>query len=72
MLVGNKSDLETKREVSTEEGQAFADKHGLFFLETSAKTAMNVESAFLETARKIHEGAEKGGLEWGNSSSNYL
>lgn len=69
MLVGNKSDLEGKREVSTEEGQAFAAKHGLFFLETSAKTALNVENAFLETARKIYEATEKGGLEWGNSNS---
>jgi len=72
MLVGNKSDLETKREVSKEEGEAFAKKHDLFFLETSAKTAFNVESAFLETARKIYEATEKGGLEWGNSSQNYL
>ncbi len=74
MLVGNKSDLEAKREVSKEEGEAFAAKNGLFFLETSAKTAVNVEAAFLETARKIYEATEKGGLEWGNSNSgaNYL
>ena len=43
MLIGNKSDLESKREVSREEGEAFAKKHGLFFRETSAKTASNVE-----------------------------
>jgi Ras-related protein Rab-2A len=73
MLVGNKSDLEAKREVSKEEGEAFAAKNGLFFLETSAKTAVNVEAAFLETARKIYEATEKGGLEWGNASgANYL
>jgi small GTP-binding protein len=74
MLVGNKSDLESRREVSREEGEAFAAKNGLFFLETSAKTAVNVEAAFLETARKIYEATEKGGLEWGNSNSgaNYL
>merc|ERR1719270_304071 len=46
MLIGNKSDLENRRQVSTEEGEAFAQKHGLMFLETSAKTAENVEEAF--------------------------
>ena len=54
MLIGNKCDLEV-REVSKEEGQKFAAKHGLIFLETSAKTAQNVEEAFLTTARKIYD-----------------
>jgi hypothetical protein len=54
MLVGNKCDLESKRAVSREEGQAFATQHGLYFLETSAKTAVNVEQAFIDTARSIH------------------
>jgi hypothetical protein len=35
--------MEQKREVTAEEGRAFADKHGLNFLETSAKTAENVD-----------------------------
>ena len=43
LLIGNKSDLKFEREVSTEEGQEFADKHNLIFYETSAKTAHNVE-----------------------------
>lgn len=43
MLIGNKSDLENKRAVSKEEGEAFAKQHGITFLETSAKTAENVE-----------------------------
>jgi Ras-related protein Rab-2A len=42
LLVGNKSDLKRQRAVTFEEGQAFAKKHGLIFLETSAKTADNV------------------------------
>jgi Ras-related protein Rab-2A len=42
-LVGNKKDLENKRQVSFEEGEALANEHGLMFLETSAKTAYNVE-----------------------------
>ena len=54
MLIGNKNDLEHRRAVSTEEGKAFADANGLIFLETSAKTAYNVESAFINTAETIH------------------
>ena len=50
MLVGNKSDLDTRRQVSTEEGQRFAEEHNLIFMETSAKTSANVEAAFLNTS----------------------
>ena len=44
MLIGNKSDLEHRRAVTTKEGEDFAREHNLVFLETSAKTAINVES----------------------------
>jgi len=54
MLIGNKNDLEHRRAVSTEEGKAFAEANNLIFLETSAKTAYNVESAFISTAENIH------------------
>ena len=47
LLIGNKTDLKFEREVTTEEGQEFADKNNLIFFETSAKTAENVESSFL-------------------------
>lgn len=46
MLVGNKSDLRHLRGVSTEDSQAFAEKEGLFFIETSALESTNVEQAF--------------------------
>lgn len=46
--------------MSTEEGETFARENGLFFIETSAKTAQNVEEAFIATARHIHEKIEKG------------
>lgn len=48
MLIGNKADLDSERQVSFEEASAFAEKHGLTFLETSAKTAANVDEAFLK------------------------
>lgn len=43
MLIGNKSDLAHRRAVSTQEGEQFAKDNGLVFMETSAKTAHNVE-----------------------------
>jgi hypothetical protein len=39
----NSSDLEARRDVKKEEGEAFAREQGLIFMETSAKTAANVE-----------------------------
>eukprot|EP01115_Flamella_aegyptia_P007915 TRINITY_DN32870_c0_g1_i1.p1 TRINITY_DN32870_c0_g1~~TRINITY_DN32870_c0_g1_i1.p1 ORF type:complete len:203 (-),score=55.16 TRINITY_DN32870_c0_g1_i1:111-719(-) len=60
MLIGNKSDLEHKRAVTFEEGKKFAEENGLIFRETSAKTASNVEEAFLETANIIFDKMEQG------------
>ena len=53
-LVGNKADVgEHQRQVSEEEGLRFASEYGLLFVEASAKTSVNVETAFIETARVI-------------------
>jgi len=60
MLIGNKCDLEHRRQVSPEEGKKFADENGLMFLETSAKTAHNVEEAFLKPAQEIYLKVQKG------------
>jgi len=60
MLIGNKSDLESRRAVSKEEGEQFAREHNLFYLETSAKTAANVEEAFVSTARDIYDKIQRG------------
>ena len=60
MLIGNKADLESRRQVPTAEGEKFAAEHGLIFMETSAKTAANVEEAFVRTAGRIYENIQKG------------
>ena len=53
LLVGNKSDLESKRAVQTEQAKEFAESLGIEFLETSAKNATNVEKAFHTMASHI-------------------
>jgi small GTP-binding protein len=54
IVVGNKCDLED-RQVSTEDGKQLAEKQGLIFLETSAKTNLNIETAFQELSKKLIE-----------------
>jgi GTPase KRas protein len=47
ILVGNKCDEASEREVLEEEGAALARQFGCEFIETSAKTAQNVEHLFM-------------------------
>ncbi|PHT79527.1 Ras-related protein RABA4a [Capsicum annuum] len=53
MLIENKTDLEDQRFVSTKDAKEFAQKEGLFFLETSVMEARNVEGAFLTVLTEI-------------------
>ena len=63
------SDLEARREVKKEEGEAFAREHGLIFMETSAKTAANVEEAFIGTAKEIYQKIQEGVFDINNEVS---
>lgn len=46
ILIGNKSDLNDKREVSVEEGESLAREYNVPFMETSAKDSVNVDNLF--------------------------
>ncbi|CAJ2658137.1 unnamed protein product [Trifolium pratense] len=58
----------TRRAVSTEEGEQFAKEHGLIFMEASAKTAQNVEEAFIKTAGTIYKKIQDGVFDVSNES----
>ena len=46
LLVGNKSDLDDRRQVSAEEAKARAEQWGVCYVETSAKTRANVDKVY--------------------------
>ncbi len=47
VLVGNKCDLDSQRQVTKEEAEEFANQFGMPFIETSAKASLNVDEAFI-------------------------
>ena len=53
VILGNKCDLEKCRRVPREQGEAIAKEKGIPFLETSAKTNINIEEAFLNISKRI-------------------
>lgn len=63
MLIGNKSDLRHLVAVSTEDGKSFAERESLFFMETSALEATNVENAFSEVLTQIYRIVSKKAME---------
>ncbi|XP_047047885.1 ras-related protein RGP1 [Lolium rigidum] len=73
MLIGNKSDLGTLRAVPTEDAKEFAERESLFFMETSALEATNVENAFTTALTEIYRTVSKKNLianDESNSSGN--
>eukprot|EP01156_Anaeramoeba_ignava_P020886 Anaeramoba_ignava/c17486_g1_i2.p1 GENE.c17486_g1_i2~~c17486_g1_i2.p1 ORF type:complete len:135 (+),score=48.35 c17486_g1_i2:211-615(+) len=46
MLIGNKTDLESLRAITSDSGKKFAEENHLLFIETSAKDTINVDLAF--------------------------
>eukprot|EP00636_Phaeomonas_parva_P012025 CAMPEP_0118876434 /NCGR_PEP_ID=MMETSP1163-20130328/17132_1 /TAXON_ID=124430 /ORGANISM="Phaeomonas parva, Strain CCMP2877" /LENGTH=203 /DNA_ID=CAMNT_0006812043 /DNA_START=45 /DNA_END=656 /DNA_ORIENTATION=+ len=55
ILIGNKCDMEEKREVSRQDGEQLAAMLGIQFFETSAKDDLNVEEAFVTIAREVKD-----------------
>ena len=53
VLVGNKVDLDDQRQVPLDEAQDFANKNSIGFIETSAKTGVNVTEAFESLVKRI-------------------
>lgn len=58
ILVGNKVDLESEREVSSSEGRALAEEWGCPFMETSAKSKTMVDELFAEIVRQMNYAAQ--------------
>jgi len=59
MILGNKCDMNDKRQVSKDRGEQLAIEYGIKFMETSAKASINVEEAFFTLARDIKAKMEK-------------
>ena len=55
-LVGNKSDLQAQRQVSTEEGRVLAQSNGWVFMEVSAKSGENVEECINQWLGQVVDG----------------
>ena len=54
-LIGNKSDLEENRKVTTEAAKTFKDENGIhYFSEASAKNGVNAQEVFIEAAKLLY------------------
>ena len=69
VLVGNKTDLGDKREVSSQMGEEEARKSGAIFMETSAKVGANVKALFRRIAQALPGMEGEGGAAGGESQS---
>lgn len=64
----SKKGAQRRREVTTEEARTFAEREGIMFVETSAKTGLNVTEAFQQAARDIHSKFVAAAAAKGNSA----
>lgn len=55
MLLGNKIDLSSSREVTTEEGKAFAKRYNFLFAEVSALSGQNIQESFGNMVKSVYK-----------------
>ena len=77
VLVGNKIDLEDKRQITYDEGEEYANQNNMLFFETSALNGSNIDKMFNDTVesiiRKIENNYYKDkdcGIEFNTNSDN--
>jgi small GTP-binding protein len=70
ILVGNKSDLESKKVVTTKEGKDLADEYKIKFFETSAMDGTNIDKLFETLAKDAIDAMEKNNYEFPKSAMN--
>ncbi len=70
ILIGNKCDLEEKRQVTKEEGEKFALKYNLKFYECSAKKGINVQEAFNYLINDIINSYKDDFIDYNNNNNN--
>ena len=69
VLVGNKCDLESSRQVNYDEGMQLANNYKMLFYETSAKTGLNINEIFNKSVETIAEKINQGYYDLESDSS---
>ncbi|KAJ8351618.1 hypothetical protein SKAU_G00230940 [Synaphobranchus kaupii] len=76
LVVGNKSDLEDRRQVMVDEARGKAEEWGVQYVETSAKTRANVDKVFFDLmrevrAKKMSENKDRNGKKSGKGKKSF-